>query len=88
MAGKGSEGKKMILWLSNWMTACVTNHEAGMSKSKRAGRYPQRGKATMADVERLLSSGSRMWALRCYREIHGCSLRQAREGMDALLVKQ
>jgi hypothetical protein len=43
---------------------------------------------TMADVERFLSSGSRMWALRCYREIHGCSLWQAREGMDALLVKQ
>ena len=49
-----------------------------LAKLRRSGRYPQRGKATMADVERLLSTDSRGLALRCYREIHVCSLRQAR----------
>lgn len=62
--------------------------EVRLARLRRSGRYPRRGEATMADVERLLRSGSRVWALRCYREVHGCSLRQAREAIDALLVKQ
>lgn len=58
-----------------------------LASMRRSGLYPQRGKATMADVERLLDSGARVWALRCYREIHRCSLRQAKEQIDALLAK-
>jgi len=54
---------------------------------RRTGQYPMRGKAVMADVERLLKSGERSWAIRCYREIHACSLRQARNAVAAL-VKQ
>ncbi|MRW83101.1 hypothetical protein GJ698_03220 [Pseudoduganella sp. FT26W] len=54
---------------------------------RRAGRYPMPGQAVMADVERLLKSGERSWAIRCYCEIHACSLRQARDAVAAL-VKQ
>jgi hypothetical protein len=52
---------------------------------RRAGHYPMRGQAVMADVERLLKSGHRSWAVRCYREIHACSLRQARDAVEALV---
>ena len=57
-----------------------------ITKLRRSGRYPERGRATMADVERLLRMGLRGLAMRCYREIHGCSLRQAKEAVDALQI--
>lgn len=53
---------------------------------RRSGQYPPPGQATMADVERLLKDGKRVWAVRCYRELHGCSLRQARNAVAALPV--
>lgn len=55
-----------------------------MATLRRAGQYPQRGEAVMADVERLLKNGDRVWAIRCYREIHVCSLRQAKDALDTL----
>ena len=57
-----------------------------LSKLRRAGVYPRAGHASMADVERLLKSGSLTWAIRCYREIHGCSLRQAKEAIQNFSV--
>jgi len=51
---------------------------------RRTGRYPERGQATMADVEELLNTGARRLALRCYREIHACSLREASDAVCAL----
>jgi hypothetical protein len=59
-----------------------------LAKLRRAGMYPRRGKATMADVERLLATGLRVGAMRCYREVHQCSLRQAREAVDLLAPEQ
>lgn len=59
-----------------------------VAKLRRSGHYPQRGKATMADVERLLNMGSRGLAVRCYREIHRCSLRLASEAVHALSTKR
>jgi hypothetical protein len=59
-----------------------------LAKLRRSGHYPERGKATTADVERLLSMGSRGLAVRCYREIHACSLRQASEAVHALSTKR
>lgn len=55
-----------------------------IAKLRRLGRYPERGKATIADVERLVNMGSRGLAARCYREIHACSLREASEAVHAL----
>jgi hypothetical protein len=55
-----------------------------LSRLRRAGIYPLRGLATMADVERLKSAGLSSWAMRCYREIRPCSLRQAKEAVEKL----
>lgn len=58
-----------------------------IAKLRRLGQYPEPGKATMADVEQLLKMDSRALAVRCYREIHGCSLRQASEAVQGLASK-
>jgi hypothetical protein len=55
-----------------------------LSKLRQSGVYPMAGQATMADVERLKKQGLPAWAVRCYREIHGCSLRQAKESVQNL----
>ena len=55
-----------------------------ISKLRQSGVYPMAGQATMADVERLKKQGLPVWAVRCYREIHGCSLRQAKESVQNL----
>lgn len=51
---------------------------------RRKGIYPPAGQACMADVLRLKRLGLTGWAMRCYREIHSCSLRQAREALERL----
>lgn len=53
-------------------------------KIRQSGVYPKAGDATMADVERLKRQGLVAWAVRCYREIHGCSLREAKEKIQLL----
>ena len=64
-------GMKLFVWVR-------------LSGMRRAGEYPQRGRAVMADVGRLLDGNKRIWAMRCYREIHACSLRQAKNAVEAL----
>jgi len=58
-----------------------------LARLRRSGHYPERGKGTMADVEQLLKMGSHGLAVRCYREIHTCSLRQASEAVRVLSSK-
>ena len=58
-----------------------------LARLRRNRMYPEAGKATMSDVERLLQNGLTVWATRCYREVHSCSLRQAKEAITALLSK-
>ena len=51
---------------------------------RRAGIYPAEGQATMADVERLVRAGQRIWAIRVYREIHHVGLAEAKKAIDNL----
>jgi hypothetical protein len=53
---------------------------------RRSGVYPLTGQATMADVVRLKAAGSEVLATRCYREIHRCGLRQAKEAVASLSI--
>jgi ribosomal protein L7/L12 len=52
--------------------------------ARRSGLLPKVGQATMADVERLVRAGERILAIRCYREIHKCSLQDAKRAVDDL----
>lgn len=51
---------------------------------RRSGLYPQRGQATDADIKRLIQSGRKGLAIRCHREVHGSSLKQAKHELEAL----
>ncbi|GAA5164588.1 hypothetical protein [Viridibacterium curvum] len=55
-----------------------------LARLRRTGQYPQKGQATLEDVRRLKSAGLSVWAIRCYRELHRCSLRQAKEAVQSL----
>jgi ribosomal protein L7/L12 len=56
------------------------------SAARRSGLLPPAGRATMADVERLVRAGERIAAIRCYREIHHVGLAQAKKAIDELSI--
>jgi hypothetical protein len=61
---------------------------AQLAQLRRSGLYPAAGQASMADVERLLNRRLPTLAMRCYREIHGCSLRQAKEAVEVIAIRE
>ena len=54
------------------------------ASDRRSGILPAAGQATTTDVERLVRSGRRIDAIRCYREIHHCGLAEAKKAVDDL----
>jgi ribosomal protein L7/L12 len=69
----GSAGICFIAYIFNVMR---------VSAGRSSGTLPGAGKATIADVERLVREGRRIDAIRCYREIHRCGLAEAKEAVD------
>lgn len=59
-----------------------------LAQLRRSGLYPPAGQASMLDVERLLDSHLPILAMRCYREIHGCSLEVAKEAVEVIAARQ
>ncbi|MCL2346367.1 MAG: hypothetical protein FWC58_11020 [Desulfobulbus sp.] len=59
-----------------------------LSRLRRSGIYPPPGQTTMANVERLLKQNQPVMAIRCYREIHHCSLREAKEAIASILANK
>lgn len=55
-----------------------------LARLRASGLYPPVGKARMADVIRLKNAGHPTFAMRCYREIHACSLREAKEAVEKM----
>ena len=51
---------------------------------RASGVYPRSGQAKPEDVQRLLSSGRSVLAMRCFRDLHGCSLKQAKAAIEAM----
>jgi len=47
-----------------------------------SGILPQDKKATTSDVESLVKAGQKIDAIRCYREIHHCSLVEAKDAIE------
>lgn len=77
-----------LIWLALILVVIVLGLHIStllhLARLRRVGLYPKAGQATMADVEHLLRSGLSVWAIRCYREVHGCSLRQAKQAVANL----
>jgi ribosomal protein L7/L12 len=55
-----------------------------VSAARRSGLLPAAGQSTLADVERLASLGEKVWAIRCYREIHSCGLAEVKRAVERL----
>lgn len=64
----------VILLFSNKQTAGLRSQ----------GHYPEKGKASNEDVLRLLRSGEKIHAIKCYREIHGVGLKEAKEAVEKI----
>ena len=54
------------------------------SQMRASGVLPPPGKATMADVERLIQLDQKIAAIKCYREIHNVGLAEAKNAVDTL----
>jgi ribosomal protein L7/L12 len=56
---------------------------------RRSGLYPAPGKATMADVKKLVQARKSIWAIRCYREVNPrASLKDAKNAVDKLAMAE
>ena len=51
---------------------------------RSSGVYPRAGQAKPEDVQRLLWSGRTALAMRCFRELHGCNIKQAKAAIEAM----
>ncbi len=77
-----------LLWLALFVVVLAVAVYLFSSRrvmvARRSGLLPEAGKATMADVERLVRENERILAIRCYREIHRCSLKDAKRAVNNL----
>lgn len=71
-------GFVVVVFLARFLT------NRRIASLRDSGSLPEEGQATMADVERLLHSGNKIWAIRCYREIHNVGLREAKEAVEKI----
>jgi hypothetical protein len=59
----------------------------GLRKARRSGLYPPPGTGSEADVERLVLQGEKLLAIRLYREIHACGLKEAKAGVEEIAAR-
>ena len=74
----------IILVLAGLFAIALVVTALGNKKLRKSGVLPPAGKATMADVERLIQSDQLILAIRCYREIHRVGLAEAKKAVEAL----
>jgi len=48
------------------------------------GLYPEEGKAKDEDILRLLKAGEKIMAIKCYRELHGLGLKEAKDAVELI----
>ena len=53
-------------------------------KPQRRASVPVQGQSTMDDVQRLVSEGQEIAAIKVYRGIHGVGLKEAKDAVDAM----
>jgi hypothetical protein len=59
----------------------------GLRKARRSGLYPPPGMGSESDVERLVLQGEMLLAIRLYREIHDCGLKEAKAGVEEITAR-
>ena len=66
------------------ITLLLLRGKSGLAAARASGRYPPAGMGGDADVAALMKRGEKLLAIRLYRELHGCGLKEAKEGVEAL----
>jgi ribosomal protein L7/L12 len=67
------------------LAALVLGPKLHLAWLRLQGIYPKAGAATAQDVTRLVSLGRTVAAVRCFRELHGGSLKQAKAAVEAIV---
>lgn len=49
--------------------------------ARKNGQYPMPGHVKTADIQRLVADGQTVLAMRAFRELHGCGLKQAKRAI-------
>ena len=80
-----------LLWIALIVVGIVlvvtVLHRMRDAAARRSGLLPPEGQATMADVERLVRSGNKIAAIRCYREIHDVGLAEAKKAVEGMVIQ-
>lgn len=57
-------------------------------RARKNGKYPLRGQVQKDDVLQLVSDGQTAFAMRAYRELHHCGLREAKKAIQQIKKEQ
>ena len=69
----------LVLW--GWVS------QSRIDRSRQQGIYPEPGQETDRDVERLVSMGRKIDAIKVYRAVHKVGLKEAKEAVEALAAR-
>jgi ribosomal protein L7/L12 len=67
------------------LTGVMLKSGSSLAKARSRGLLPPAGSCSDADVRALMVRGEKRMAIRLYRELHGGSLKEAREAVEGLL---
>lgn len=77
----------LVFSLLDWKTGFASRQARAADQLdllRYRGLYPPAGTGTDDDVKRLKAAGYKIYARRLYRELHGASLSQAVNAVDAM----
>lgn len=70
-----------LVYVSGWRSGM------NLSRARRSGMYPQPGKGSDRDVERLALQGEKILAIRLYRELHKTDLKTSRLRVEEIISR-
>lgn len=73
----------LVLW--GWVSQVQLDR--ARLRLQQQGLYPESGQETDEDVERLLSMGRKIDAIKVYRAVHKVGLKEAKEAVEALAAR-
>jgi ribosomal protein L7/L12 len=80
-------GIAMLVLAAAAVLAVVGAARKGQRRIKdlqESGGYPLEGREQDADVLRLLKSGEKILAIRCYRSVHKVGLKEAKDAVEQM----
>ena len=76
--------EQMLIYVVVGVVAILLALQLLLRRSHPGKAENTQGRQTTQDVERLIRSGHKIAAIKVYRTIHGCGLKEAKEAVDKL----